>query len=113
MISALGHPLAVASIIGVVTVLADVLVKRASDAAVPFREGAFWWAMAIYGATVFPWVYVLRHAKLATIGAWYSVAVVVMLALVGVVLFRESLSARELLGLGCAIAALVLLGRVA
>lgn len=108
----LAHPLAVAALIGVVTVLADVLVKRASLSPSPFREGLFWWALAIYGSTVFPWVYVLRHAKLATIGAWYSVAVVVMLALAGVVLFREALSARELLGLGCALAALVLLGRV-
>jgi multidrug transporter EmrE-like cation transporter len=53
----------------------------------------------------------LKEAKLATIGAWYSVAVVVMLALAGVLLFGETLSGREAIGLACAIAALILLAK--
>lgn len=92
-------------------VAADYFLKRAGEFAQPIRTRAFASGAALYTFSAFGWVYVLRQVKLATVGALYSVVVVVLLACIGVIAFRESLSSLELIGLGCAVAALILLGR--
>ena len=55
----------------------------------------------------------MRHLKLATIGAVYSVSMILLITAIGVVGFRESLSGYEIAGLVMAIGALVLLMRFA
>lgn len=99
--------------LSLVCVGADYCLKRAGESDHPFRTRVFAAGTTLYALSAFGWVYVLRHAKLATVGALYCVIVVVMLAVVGVVAFRESLSIPELLGICCAVAALILLGRFA
>lgn len=99
--------------LSLVCVGADYLLKRAGESEHPLRSRAFLAGAALYGLTAFGWVYVLRHTKLATVGALYGVVVVIMLAVVGLVAFRESLSAPEYVGIACAVAALILLGRFA
>jgi drug/metabolite transporter (DMT)-like permease len=94
-------------------VAADYLFKLASELPRPYRSPHFAVGVVLYGSSAFGWVYVLRHTKLATVGALFCVVVVVLLAVVGVFAFRESLSTSELIGLGCAVAALILLGRFA
>lgn len=94
-----------------VCVVADFLLKRASELAQPFRSPQFAVCMLLYAASAYGWVYVFRHIKLATVGAFFSVVVVVMLALIGMVVFNESLSLQEAVGLTCAVVALTLLGR--
>ena len=69
--------------------------------------------MLIYASTAFGWVFVMKHLKLATIGVVYSVSMILLLTAIGVVGFRESLSAYEIAGLVMAIGALVLLMRFA
>lgn len=97
--------------LSVVCAIADYWLKRASDLTHPLRSYAFASGAGLYVISAFGWVYVFRYFKLATIGAFFSLVVVILLAITGVVAFRESLSASELVGLGCALAALVLLGR--
>ena len=94
-----------------ICVIADYWLKRASNLAHPLRSGAFLSGISLYAISAFGWVYVFRHFKLATISAFFSLFVVVSLALMGVFVFRESLSPGEMVGLCCAVAALVLLGR--
>ena len=94
-----------------VCVVADYWLKRASDLPHPIRSVPFVAGISLYAVSAFGWVYVFRHFKLATISAFFSLFVVVALAITGVVAFRESLSATETVGLGCAVAALILLGR--
>ena len=53
----------------------------------------------------------MSRLKLATIGVLYSVSLVLLLTAVGVVLFRESLSYFEVIGIILAVASLVLLVR--
>ena len=93
------------------SVFADYLLKRASASPQPFSRWAFAGAVFIYTASCFAWIFVLRHLKLATIGAIYSILIVGLLALIGITVFRESLSIPEWVGLAAAVAALVLLGR--
>lgn len=104
-------PFWIVVLLSVACVIADYWLKRASNLAHPLRSGAFLSGVGIYAISAFGWVYVFRHFKLATISAFFSLIVVVSLALTGVFAFRESLSTGEQVGLGCAVAALVLLGR--
>ena len=97
--------------LSVVSVVADYWLKRASDLTHPLRSYAFVSGVGLYAMSAFGWVYVFQHFKLATVSAFFSLVVVVLLAITGVVAFRVTLSASELVGLGCAVAALVLLGR--
>jgi drug/metabolite transporter (DMT)-like permease len=55
----------------------------------------------------------MKHLKLATIGVVYSVSMIVLLTAIGIVGFRESLSAYEYVGIAMAIGSLVLLMRFA
>ena len=106
-------PLLVTVGLSVFSVFADYLLKRASASPQPFSRWYFAGAVFIYAGSCFGWIYVLRHVKLATIGAIYSISVVGLLAVIGVTVFRESLSVSEWVGLASAVYALVLLGKIA
>jgi small multidrug resistance pump len=95
----------------VVGVVGDYFLKLASGEPRPLRSGWFYIGFAVYASTAFGWVFVMRHLKLATIGVVYSVSMVLLLTAIGVLFFRESLSAAEVVGLAMAIGALLLLTR--
>jgi len=96
-----------------VGVLGDYFLKLASQEEDSLRSPWFYVGFALYSATAFGWVFVMKHLKLGTISVLYSVSMVVFLTAVGVVIFREKLSYAEFAGLGLAIAALILLVRFA
>jgi small multidrug resistance pump len=97
----------------VIGVLGDYFLKLASQEEDSLRTPWFYVGFALYASTAFGWVFVMKHLKLATISVLYSVSMVVLLTVVGVVFFRESLSAYEIVGLVMAIASLILLVRFA
>jgi small multidrug resistance pump len=100
-------------VLSLLAVIGDYFLKRASDAAAPFRTASFIIGFVIYASTAFGTVYVFRHLKLATSGGIYAVCLVVMLTLLGIFGFRETLRPTEVLGLCMAVGALVLLTRFA
>jgi multidrug transporter EmrE-like cation transporter len=106
-------PLVVTVAFSIVGVAGDYLLKLASEQRAPLRSGWFYLGFAVYASTAFGWVYVMRHLKLATIGAVYSVSMVLLLTGVGVAAFKQPLSAYEVAGLAMAIGSLVLLMRFA
>ncbi len=106
-------PLVVTVAFSVVGVAGDYLLKLASEQRAPLRSGWFYLGFAVYASTAFGWVYVMRHLKLATIGAVYSISMILLLTGVGVVVFRQPLHASEVIGLAMAIGSLVLLMRFA
>jgi multidrug transporter EmrE-like cation transporter len=97
----------------VVGVLGDYFLKLASREQDSLRSPWFYVGFALYAATAFGWVFVMKHLKLGTISVVYSISMVVLLTTVGVVIFRETLNYYEIIGLILAIAALVLLVRFA
>lgn len=99
--------------LSILAVIADYFLKRASGAGMPYRTSAFLIGFVIYASTAFGTVFVFRHLKLATSGAIYAVCLVLALTVVGLVGFRETLRPAELLGIGMAVGALILLGRFA
>ena len=98
------------SIVGVV---GDYLLKLASSEDNPLTSRWFYLGFAVYASTAFGWVFVMRYLKLGTIGVVYSVSMILLLTAVGVVGFRESLNASEILGLVLAVVSLFLLLRFA
>src|SRR5262245_56914902 len=97
----------------IVTVVGDYLLKRASNHAVPFSSWWFVLGFVVYASTAFGWVYVMRHLQFAALGGVYAVSSVLLLALTGVLFLGESLKWEEALGMGMAVASIVLLGRFA
>jgi small multidrug resistance pump len=94
-----------------VGVCGDYFLKLASAKDASFRSIWFYIGLVVYASTAFGWVFVMKHLKLATIGAVYSVSLIVMLTLIGVTIFRESLNYYEIAGLIMAILSLILLSR--
>lgn len=106
-------PLVVTIAFSIVGVVGDYLLKLASEQRNPLRSGTFYLGFIVYASTAFGWVYVMRHLKLATIGAVYSVSMIVLLTGIGVVAFRQPLNVYEVVGLGMAMGSLILLMRFA
>lgn len=103
--------IAVTITLSAVSVAADYFLKRASQSPTPFQTSWFWAGLLIFSATAFGWVFVMRHLKFATIGVCYSISTVLLLTVVGVVLLRESLHWKEIVGLAFALASIILLVR--
>ncbi len=94
-------------------VVGDYFLKLASGREQPLKSAWFYVGFALYASTAFGWVFVMQHLKLATIGVVYSVSMILLLTVIGVALFRESLNYYEMAGIGLAVASLVLLMRFA
>ena len=94
------------------TVVGDYCLKRASQQA-SLVNGWLAGGCLIYGATALGWAWTMRHLKLATIGAVYSVSMVMLVALLGLLVFRETLNRTEVVGILCALVSIALLARFA
>jgi drug/metabolite transporter (DMT)-like permease len=99
--------------LSLLAVVGDYFLKRASSEDAPFRTGTFLIGFVIYASTAFGTVFVFRHLKLATSGVVYAMCLVLMLTVLGIVGFRETLKPGEMVGIAMAIGALVLLARFA
>ena len=109
------HTAAVLLTIGfsLVGVAGDYFLKLASGAESPLTTRWFLIGFAVYASTAFGWVFVMQHLKLATVGVVYSVSMIVFLTTIGTLVFGESLSKREIVGVGLAILSVYLLIRFA
>ena len=105
------YPFAWAILLSMVSVAADYFLKRASESPHALQSAYFVTGAAMFTVTAFGWVFVLRYVKLATLGAIYSVVTVIGLAVLQISIFNESFTSAEWLGIGLAIASLILLGR--
>ena len=94
-----------------VGVAGDYFLKVASESAKPFFNGHFFAGLVIYALTAFGWVIVLKHMKLAQVGVFYSVSIVIFLTALGYFQFNETLKPREIVGVVLAITSLLLLSR--
>jgi drug/metabolite transporter (DMT)-like permease len=94
-----------------VGVLGDYFLKRASGNVHSLKTADFYIGFIIYASTAFGWVFVMKHLKLAQVGVFYCVSMVLLLTVLGVVAFKETLSGYEIAGITMAIGSLVLLAR--
>ena len=95
----------------VVGVVGDYFLKLASAKENSLKAVEFYIGFVVYASTAFGWVFVMKHLKLATVGVVYCVSMVLLLAVIGVVGFKESLNGYEIAGIAMAIGSLILLVR--
>jgi small multidrug resistance pump len=96
------------SIVGVV---GDYFLKLASAKDESLKSPVFYVGFLIYASTAFGWVFVMKHLKLATVGVVYSVSMILLLTMIGVAVFKESLNGYEIAGIAMAVGSLLLLTR--
>jgi small multidrug resistance pump len=106
-----GFALLVAVFLSALGVAGDCVLKWASHERHPVRNAWFFCGAAIFALSAFGWVYVFKYLKLSTVGVVYSLSSVLLLTLAGIVVFRESLSRQEVLGVVLAVVSIVLLSR--
>jgi multidrug transporter EmrE-like cation transporter len=101
----------VAATMSAVSIVGDYFLKRASAAQQPLATWSFLVGFVLYASTALAWTFVMRHLTLATIGVIYSMCMILLLALMGVVVFDEPLHRSEIVGIILALAAMILLAR--
>ncbi|MBI5893836.1 MAG: transporter [Deltaproteobacteria bacterium] len=104
-------PIFIAIALGFISVIGDYFLKIASSHNKPITTKSFLMGFLIYSATVFVWVYLMKYLKLATIGVIYSISMVILLTLLGVLFFDEPLNHYESIGIVLALASILLLAR--
>ena len=103
----------VAAIVGIAvfTVLGDYFIKLASMENKAILNRWFIAGCATYILCTIGWVFIMPHMKLASIGVVYSLSIIVLMAILGACFFGEALKRHEIVGMGFAVAAIILLGR--
>ena len=101
-----------AFITAIVVIAGDTVLKIAADANKPLLSGLVLSGCAIYAVSAIFWLYAMRHVTLAQAGVAYSMLTLLALCAIGVLWFDERLYAREIAGIGCALAAMILMVRV-
>lgn len=96
----------------IVVIAGDMLLKIAADTRQPIWSNLVIGGCAIYALSAIFWFYAMRHVTLAQAGVAYSMLTLLALCGIGVIWFDERLYAREVLGIVCALAAMVLMIRV-
>lgn len=101
-----------------VAILGIVLVTIIGDWALKIASTQKGWAnhylalgMGLYMLSGLGFVIAMRHMSLATIGVLYAVLTVLMMTALGVIVFKEELAAREVIGIFFALISLVLMTR--
>ena len=98
-------------IIAAITVAGDYFIKLASMESRVIQNRWFLAGTALYLVSTVAWVFIMPHMKLSSLGVVYSLSIVVLMALLGVLVFGETLNRYEIAGFGFATIAIILLGR--
>lgn len=105
--------LIVTVILAMIGVLADTVIRISGSGAKFIELKLFIIGAVLYCITAFGWFYVMKYLKFSTIGVFYGISSLLILTIVGVVFFKESLNMYEMIGIGLAIISMILLGKFA
>jgi drug/metabolite transporter (DMT)-like permease len=97
----------------VVVLVGDYFIKLSGSKEVYLEPRLFAVGFVIESLTTVGWFYAMKHLKLAAVATYYAVLTVLLLAALGFFVFDERLNIYEVVGLGSAVLALVLLTRFA
>lgn len=98
-------------ILCIVGVIADYFLKVAGEGAKFIEPKPFIFGFVIYASTAIGWFLILKYLRLAEVGLFYSIFMMILLAAMGVFMFNEQLNVREYVGLGLGIVSLLLMSR--
>ncbi len=101
-----------AFVTALVVIVGDFAIKMAADGNHPPWSGLVAMGCLLYGVSALFWFYAMKHVTLAQAGVAYSMLTLLALCLIGSIWFDERLYAREVAGIACALAAMLLMVRV-
>ena len=87
----------------------DYFIKLASSQSGGMLSATFLLGALLYGSTAMGWFLLMREHSLAMIGVMFSAMSLILLAAMGTVVFKEPFGAREVIGLGLAIASVIVM----
>lgn len=93
-----------------VVILGDYAIKIAADRAA-LVSAPMYAGMALYAASAILWFFAMRHVSLGQAAVAYSMLTLIALFAMGALLFDEPVGKRELAGMLCALAAMVLMSQ--
>ena len=95
-----------------VVIIGDTILKLAADGDHPVTSTLVLTGCAIYAVSAVLWLYAMRHITLAQAGVTYSMLTLLALCAIGALWFDEPIRAREVAGILCALAAMILMVRL-
>lgn len=99
--------------LSLVGVIGDFFIKLAGSGREYVRLHWLIVGLIVYASTAIGWFFVMKHIKLSTLGAYYSISTIIFLLIVGVGIFHERLNVMEFIGITLAILSFILLARFA
>lgn len=106
------YPVLVVILLSAMGVVGDYFIKVAGRGTTPIDIGLFSIGFIVYMSTVPGWFLVMKYLPLSVLGAVYAVSTVLLLVAVGVFWFNERLTLTEIVGVGLAVTAVVVLRRL-
>ena len=92
------------------TVVGDYFIKLASLPHQGLTSAYFPLGMVLYGSTGLGWFYMMRSHSMSTVAVYYSAATLVLMAALGALVFKEGFGGRDAVGVGLALASVVVMG---
>ena len=96
------------TLIIIVTLVGDYLIKVASQKPAGLVTLSFIGGAVLYALPAVGWFYLMRNHSLTAIGVFYSAATILILSGLGFFVFKEAFGLREALGVSFAIAAVLI-----
>lgn len=91
------------------TVAGDYFIKTATQHSAGILSLPFVIGAVLYGFSAVGWFYLLLHHSLTWVAVSYSVSTLIFLALLGVVVFEETIRSRDVLAVSMALGAMLLI----
>jgi drug/metabolite transporter (DMT)-like permease len=98
-------------VLTIVTVFGDMLIKSSADMAGFSGWKLLLGGVIIYGITTIGWFMLYRKVKFSTLSAVYSLFLISISVLIGVIYFKEKISFVEGIGLIFAASSIIILAR--
>lgn len=106
------YGLALTATTALIVIIGDYLIKTAVDDGQPAGSLLVLFGCTLYAISALLWYYALQHVTLSQAGVGFSMITLIALCALGVWRFGETLEFREFAGIGCALAAMVLMVRI-
>ena len=94
-----------------IVIIGDTILKHAADKGHSIISPHIALAVGLYAVSAIAWFLAMRHITLAQAGVAYTMFSLLALCAIGALLFGEPLRLREWAGIGCAVAAILLMVR--
>ena len=97
--------------LGLFGVIGDYFIKISGSGSKWMDMRWFSIGLILYAVAAFGWFYVMKNLKMSMVGVLYALSSMLFLVLLGVFYFREKLNVYDWIGIGLAIASILLLWR--